>query len=264
MNYRITGSLVGCLPGHSYQNSQLGVPLQLMREEANILIENKICKLMQFNEKRYETVNKEVSAQFEDQRNKSFLEYKKLLKDERVQQMKRKCEEIAAGKKKRRTEMENVTLTENECIEQEIKRLPEVTYDLFPIQMFTRCPSLSGYSDAEEFIDITSQWDYPQSEDEICKYRIFKDLWSKGYFLTNGFKFGCDYLVYESDPCMCHAKYMVVCVADNELSSLNLHILGRLSGQVNKQVLIASIAYDGNINYESLNCDAIRNPFKLK
>lgn len=32
---------------------------------------------------------------------------------------------------------------------------------------------------------------------ETIRYKVFKDLWSKGMFLTCGLKFGGDFLVYE-------------------------------------------------------------------
>lgn len=32
---------------------------------------------------------------------------------------------------------------------------------------------------------------------ERLRYKVFKDLWSKGYYLTCGMKFGGDFLVYE-------------------------------------------------------------------
>lgn len=28
----------------------------------------------------------------------------------------------------------------------------------------------------------------------------FRDLWRRGYYLTNGLKFGCDYLLYVNKP----------------------------------------------------------------
>jgi tRNA-splicing endonuclease subunit Sen34 len=32
---------------------------------------------------------------------------------------------------------------------------------------------------------------------EIIRYKVFKDLWTKGFYLTCGLKFGGDFLVYE-------------------------------------------------------------------
>ena len=39
-------------------------------------------------------------------------------------------------------------------------------------------------------------WLYPVTESETTRYRVFKDLWEKGYYLTSGCKFGGDFLVY--------------------------------------------------------------------
>ena len=39
-------------------------------------------------------------------------------------------------------------------------------------------------------------WCYPVTEIERIRYRVFKDLWEKKYYLTSGGKFGGDFLVY--------------------------------------------------------------------
>lgn len=39
-------------------------------------------------------------------------------------------------------------------------------------------------------------WTFPNYKREKLKYAIFKDLWHKKFFITNGNKFGGDYLVY--------------------------------------------------------------------
>lgn len=40
-------------------------------------------------------------------------------------------------------------------------------------------------------------------------YDVFSDLTSRGKFVTFGLNFGADYLVYDEDPLVCHAKYLV-------------------------------------------------------
>ena len=40
-------------------------------------------------------------------------------------------------------------------------------------------------------------------------YEVFADLTSKGMFVTFGLKFGADFLAYQDDPLICHAKYLV-------------------------------------------------------
>lgn len=42
------------------------------------------------------------------------------------------------------------------------------------------------------------------------KLKIFTDLsLNKKMFLTDGLKFGADFLVYQGDPLIYHAKYLV-------------------------------------------------------
>lgn len=42
----------------------------------------------------------------------------------------------------------------------------------------------------------------PLPKSSIFRIRLntFRDLWRRGYYLTCGLKFGCDYLAYESVP----------------------------------------------------------------
>lgn len=42
------------------------------------------------------------------------------------------------------------------------------------------------------------------------KFKVFVDLTTKkNFFVTFGLKFGGDFLAYEEDPLVCHAKYLV-------------------------------------------------------
>lgn len=45
---------------------------------------------------------------------------------------------------------------------------------------------------------ISTDLNYPISERDKLRCAVYKDLWEKGYYITSGFKFGCDYLVYPS------------------------------------------------------------------
>ncbi|KAK2162608.1 hypothetical protein LSH36_95g04074 [Paralvinella palmiformis] len=41
-----------------------------------------------------------------------------------------------------------------------------------------------------------ANWNFPLSPEEILHYRVYRDLYDKGYWLTSGGKFGGDFLVY--------------------------------------------------------------------
>ena len=44
--------------------------------------------------------------------------------------------------------------------------------------------------------DTIAPWTFPNTEKEKLQYLVFKDLWENGYYLTDGSKFGGDFLVY--------------------------------------------------------------------
>ena len=62
-------------------------------------------------------------------------------------------------------------------------------------------------------------WRHPSSGKERLKYAAFKHFWSRGYFLTNGVKFGGDFLAYPGDPTRFHSFYVVRCLAGDEEST---------------------------------------------
>ena len=41
------------------------------------------------------------------------------------------------------------------------------------------------------------------------KNRVFSDLTKKGFFVTQGLKYGATFLAYEGDPLTCHSRFMV-------------------------------------------------------
>lgn len=40
------------------------------------------------------------------------------------------------------------------------------------------------------------EWKYPFTSNQRHKYKVYKDLWEKEYYITSGEKFGGDFLVY--------------------------------------------------------------------
>uniref|UniRef100_A0A0N5AR63 tRNA-intron lyase n=1 Tax=Syphacia muris TaxID=451379 RepID=A0A0N5AR63_9BILA len=82
------------------------------------------------------------------------------------------------------------------------------------------------------------------------KYTVFRDLWKRGFYMTDGLQFGCDYLLYEEKPGEEHAKYLVKCT--NTMSTicpLDLAALSRVASQVKKDILLAIVAPDSFTPY---------------
>ncbi|CAH0564111.1 unnamed protein product [Brassicogethes aeneus] len=85
------------------------------------------------------------------------------------------------------------------------------------------------------------------------KIQIYSDLWSKGYYITHGHKFGGDFLVYVGDPAAYHAMFIVRCVGDSQpLSPQEIVAFGRLGTSVRKRAILASIM-EGVVGYVTIN-----------
>ena len=79
-----------------------------------------------------------------------------------------------------------------------------------------------------------------QYADFEAKYLVFQELRDKGYIVTPGIKFGCDFAVYERGPGIDHAPYLVqVFRATEDLTATGLVLAGRLATTVKKQFILA-------------------------
>ena len=79
-----------------------------------------------------------------------------------------------------------------------------------------------------------------QYVDFDAKYLVFWDLRDKGYVVSPGIKFGCDFAVYEKGPGIDHAPYLVqVLRATDEMTATGIVLAGRLATTVKKQFIIA-------------------------
>eukprot|EP01026_Neomeris_dumetosa_P070968 TRINITY_DN71365_c0_g1_i2.p1 TRINITY_DN71365_c0_g1~~TRINITY_DN71365_c0_g1_i2.p1 ORF type:complete len:316 (-),score=36.31 TRINITY_DN71365_c0_g1_i2:229-1098(-) len=83
----------------------------------------------------------------------------------------------------------------------------------------------------------------PSSKFEAMKCAVFKDLHSKGYYLTNGAKFGVEYLVYSGEPQVYHSSFSVKVVEErNNLNLILLAGLMRATQSTRKHLLLAFVS----------------------
>jgi tRNA-intron endonuclease len=85
------------------------------------------------------------------------------------------------------------------------------------------------------------------------KYQVFQDLRDRGYVVSPGIKFGCDFAVYEHGPGIDHAPYLIEVYKRKDLvTATGIVLAGRLATTVKKQFILAipnlnnkSVAYVG-------------------
>lgn len=72
------------------------------------------------------------------------------------------------------------------------------------------------------------------------KYLAYEALRDKGYVVTAGIKFGCDFAVYEHGPGIDHAPFLVnVLRPDDSITANYVVLAGRLATTVRKQFVLA-------------------------
>ena len=83
------------------------------------------------------------------------------------------------------------------------------------------------------------------------KYRVYKNLREKGYIVTPGVKYGCDFAVYQHGPGIDHAPYIVqVKRLGEELPAPEIVKAGRLATTVRKTFIMAVVDEEsGEIKY---------------
>ncbi|MFQ6053690.1 MAG: tRNA-intron lyase [Candidatus Bathyarchaeia archaeon] len=75
-----------------------------------------------------------------------------------------------------------------------------------------------------------------------AKYLVYSDLRDRGFVVTPGIKYGCDFAVYRSGPGIDHAPYIVqVKGMSDGLSASEIVQAGRLATTVRKTFIIAVV-----------------------
>lgn len=77
---------------------------------------------------------------------------------------------------------------------------------------------------------------------QVARYKVFEDLWLKGYYMGKGLKFGGDYLCYPGDPLRFHSHFTAIVLESpkEEIFPLDIVSWGRLATAVKKACLLAS------------------------
>ena len=86
-----------------------------------------------------------------------------------------------------------------------------------------------------------------------AKYSVYRELREKGYVVTPGIKYGCDFAVYEHGPGLDHAPYvMQIHGSDESLDAAEIVKSGRLAATVRKS-FIKAVEIEGDIRFLEFN-----------
>jgi tRNA-splicing endonuclease subunit Sen34 len=241
--HHICGTLIGSIPQIPQQNIFLGLPVELMPEEAKLLVEKEVAYIVDdfaWHKQKFNTFEGADRAEYLDSLRSEGLKARKA------------AETASRNKKENALAKLAVRRSREESSEGAVMNDPTGGDDSELLFNYDRpaSPASSATSTSNTPYAITPTTTYspsslPQNPLQQpdppvpSSYHLFAHLHSKDYFLMPGLRFGCDYNVYPGDPLRFHSHFAAVSYDwDEEIPMIDLIGGGRLGTRVKKAFLI--------------------------
>jgi tRNA-splicing endonuclease subunit Sen34 len=265
--HHICGALVGTIPQSPSQNVFLGLPVELMPEEAQILVSKGVAyvsddALAHLNvtkdidperQARYLTAIDKIAKQVSNAN---------LQKKESSRQKSLKALSSNSGSStpigtpiaERTAAMgfedidgEQAQDNADESLFSTSSTIPNTALKPLEVSKFAVTPTTS------EFL-LPSPPETPAPSIEVpSSYPLFKHLYDKGYYLSPGLRFGCQYTVYPGDPLRFHSHFLAVSAKwDEEIDLMDIVGGGRLGTGVKKSYLFGGANPQGDVKTFSI------------
>ncbi|RDW80751.1 tRNA-splicing endonuclease subunit Sen34 [Coleophoma crateriformis] len=244
--HNICGVLIGGIPQIPQQNVFLGLPLELLPEEARLLVEKRVAYIVDdtaWHKPKFSTLSGEERRRYLDSLREAGLKSKRAA-DEGAK--KRQAHGLAKEAATRRAKGALKPDSDEKDIPDSAK---EVSDSLFGDERpQSPTPSTISVSNKPHAITPTTTYpplslpDIPTEEAKPpvpSSYPLFTHLHSRGYFTTPGLRFGCDYTAYPGDPLRFHSHFLATGYGwEEEIPMLDIVGGGRLGTGVKKGFLI--------------------------
>ena len=246
--HHILGVLLGSLPQIPQQNVFLGLPLELIPEEARLLVEKGLAYIVhdqEWHQEGFKSLYSEHIHGLQEELTRLGLEAAK------SSQMK-KAESTGRAQKRQDTDRlpqpEGSVARRSSGVSDPVNE-SESMFD-------TAEPQAASTSLSSAMIDtkawaVTPPTTYPplpapsaQENTELpnvnaSSYAVFKELHGQGYFMTPGLRFGCQYTAYPGDPLRFHSHFLAVGVDwEERIDLMDFVGGGRLGTGVKKGFLL--------------------------
>jgi tRNA-splicing endonuclease subunit Sen34 len=252
--HHFCGVLIGNIPQANQQNIFSGLPLELLPEEARLLVLHRhafVVDDVSAHENQIGSLSLEARQNFVTSLEKRGLAAAAAAKDAAQQ---RKIKALEKMQKKRQGKPEvhpsQSKIGDDSLFESsghsENSQIPQSTSILQPLLVTptTSYPPLdsSRYIDSGVIPAATPSFD------------LFAHLHSKGYFLSPGLRFGCEFMAYPGDPLRFHSHFLVVSKEwDEPIDLMDIVSGGRLGTGVKKSYMIGGVDPRENDNKKDKN-----------
>jgi tRNA-splicing endonuclease subunit Sen34 len=245
--HNICGSLIGGIPQHPQQNVFLGLPVELMPEEAMLLVKKEIGYIVDdvaWHTQRFNTFEGEDRQKYLASLRSQGLKARKIAQGDALKRADNALRKLAISKGKKSDPSD---ATPNTSFDDTPDHSADALFESDRVSSPT--PSSTAFASSEPFA-ITPSTSYspsslpqnnfpPPDPPFVPGYALFEHLHSRGYFLMPGLRFGSNFNVYPGDPLRFHAHFLACAFEfDEEIPLLDLIGGGRLGTAVKKGFLI--------------------------
>ncbi|KAL2070345.1 hypothetical protein VTL71DRAFT_13371 [Oculimacula yallundae] len=258
-NYHICGSLIGSLPQSPQQNAFFGLPMQLMPEEAKLLVEKEVAYIIDDKAWHKQTLfttlqGADKQAYIESLRSTGLNARKAALSEAKkkteiglARYAAKKAQELAIAGNKVAPQSKSVDVSNDassvaddstslfEDDSNKSKRSSNtIKSSTAPTTAFAVTPTTSSPTSSMPQ-NPSQQPDPPVSS----SYALFAYLHSRDYYLMPGLRFGCNYNVYPGDPLRFHSHFLATSYDyEQDIPMFDIIGGGRLGTAVKKGFLI--------------------------
>ncbi|KAI1143349.1 SEN34 subunit of tRNA-splicing endonuclease [Hypoxylon sp. FL0543] len=265
-HHNICSVFVGTIPQNPQQNIFMGLPVELMPEEAQVLVDKKVAYVVDDGSMH----PARIAALDEGARRRHLQSIK--AEGRKVQQAAADFKEIMKQKvnKRGRTKSkspEGEVPDEVKLPKESAEGEDELDGELFsppsPVPSSGVVPKPPKTEEAPYAITPTTSnllvslphspaADEPVAPIEVPpSYALYAHLQDRGYYMMPGLRFGCDYNVYPGDPLRFHSHFQATSYGwDDEIDMLDLVAGGRLGTNVKKGYLIGGAVVDLSVTRE--------------
>lgn len=277
--HSICGVTLGTLPLAPSQNLFLGVPIELMIEEAQLLVERGVAIVVDDARAHDHTVrSSESRARRADYlaRLETQSQAVKLAKDQEKEQSRRRGLEKQAKKSGSSSTSAHDHRTadlldfgDDETAQKDAGKESTaaaddgvVNQDDSPINAMPVVATANTYqvTPATSRLLLPPTSSLPESPVQGLppSYPLYRHLHDQGFFMTPGLRFGCQYTVYPGDPLRFHSHFLAVGTQwDEELDLMDLVGGGRLGTGVKKGFLLGGASPAGDVRTFSVEWAAM-------
>jgi tRNA-splicing endonuclease subunit Sen34 len=263
----VCGVLSGSIPQVPQQNVFLGLPLELLPEEARLLVEKNAAYIVDstaWHKETFSTLNGEDRRRYLDSLRTEGVKARRV-----AEEIARKRQEKGLAKQAQlKAAKEARDAAESEDTGAAMEGARETAQTPSPVAddgnlsstdaQRTRSPSsasTASRTSAPYTVTPTTTYTTSPIPDQHLmstlptvpkSYPLFHLLHSQGYYITPGLRFGCDYTAYPGDPLRFHSHFLAVGYEwDEEIPLIDIISGGRLGTGVKKGFLVGGMEKDG-------------------